>query len=187
MNANDFSSRWDAVVRQVRAKADAAGIPEIADDLQLVRAVPAILDTPPFPPDAARFLVAAGLPRSCAPFLSFEAVARGPLPLVQYYGARQYRPSDLSHLAPFYVLGSDGAGNPLCLDSAHGGEIVMLDHEDRFQTRTFIASSVATLAKALLLVHTIPHADFVEHLRVFDPRAAEQTAFLPAEVAMLSH
>jgi hypothetical protein len=185
VNANDFNSRWDAVVSQERAKADAAGVPEIADDLKLVRAASTILDTPSFPPDAARFLVAAGLPRSCAPFLSFEAVARGPLPLVQYYGAHQFRATDSSRLASFYVLGSDGAGNPLCLDSARNGEIVMLDHEDRFETRTFVASSVAALAEALLILHTVPHEDFVEHLRPCDPPAADESAFLPAEVAML--
>lgn len=187
MTVNDFTSRWDAVVKEAQAKAEAAGVPGAADDLRLVKAVSAILDTPSFPPDAARFLVEAGLPGSCAPFLTFDAVARGPLPLVQYYGAHQFRPSDLARLVPFYVLGSDSAGNPLCLDSARGGEIVMLDHEDRFQARTFIASSVVTLADALLVVHTIPHEDSVEHVRVFDPRAAEQSAFLPTEVGMLSH
>jgi hypothetical protein len=187
MDASEFIARWEAVVRQERARAEAAGVPEVADGLQLVKASPAILDTPSFPPDAARFLIEAGLPASCAPFLSFDAVARGPLPLVQYYGAYQFRLSDLPRLAPFYVLGSDSAGNPLCLDSAHGGEVVMLDHEDRFQTRTFVASGVGALAEALLVVHTVPHADFVEHLRLIDPRAAEQTAFLPAEVGMLSH
>jgi hypothetical protein len=166
-------------------KANAAGVPEIADDLKLVRAAPAILDVPSFPPDAARFLVAAGLPRSCAPFLSFEAVAKGPLSLVQYYGAHQFRATDSSRLASFYVLGSDGSGNPLCLDSARNGEIVMLDHEDRFATRTFVASSVAALAEALLILHTTPHGDFVEHLRPCDPLAADESAFLPAEVAML--
>jgi hypothetical protein len=185
VNANDFNSRWDAVVSRERAKADAAGVLEIADDLQLVRAAPVILDTPLFPPDAARFLVSAGLPRSCAPFLSFEAVARGPLPLLQYYGAHQFRPADSARLASFYVLGSDGAGNPLCLDSARGGEIVMLDHEDHFTTRKFVASSVAALAEALLILHTVPHEDFVQHLRPYDPPAAEESAFLPGEVAML--
>ena len=157
----------------------------MSDELQLVRAAPAILDSPSLPPDAVRFLVVAGLPRSCAPFLSFEAVARGPLALVQYYGAHQFRATDSSRLASYYVLGSDGAGNPLCLDSARNGEIVMLDHEDRFETRTFVASSVATLAEALLILHTFPHEDFVEHLRPCDPRAADDSAFLPAEVAML--
>lgn len=174
------------MVRQERARAEAAGVPEIADDSKLVTAVPAILESPSFPFDAARFLVEVGLPRSCAPFLSFEAVAQGPLPLVEHYGANQFCPSDSSRLAQFYVLGSDGAGNPLCLDCSRGGEIVRLDHDDHFQTRTLVASNVATLAEALLVVHTIPHPDFVEHLRAFDPRAAEESAFLPTEVRMLS-
>lgn len=185
MDANEFKLRWDAVVSRERAEANAAGVPEIADDLKLVRAAPEILSVSSFPPDAARFLLGAGLPRSCAPFLSFEDVARGPLPLVQYYGPHQFRTSNVSRLAAFYVLGSEGAGNPLCLDSARNGEIVLLDHEDRFETRIFVASSVAALAEALLILHTVPHKDFVEHLRTFDARAADESAFLPTEVAML--
>jgi hypothetical protein len=185
MNTNDFISRWGAVVKQERLRAEAEGVPEIADDLLLITSPPTILDVPSFPLDAARFLTAAGLPGSCSPFLSFEAVGRGPLPLLQYYGAHQFRSSDSSRLASFYVLGSDSAGNPLCLDTACDGEIVMLDHEDRFQTRTFVASSVASLAQALLVIHTTPPADFISHLERFDPRAAEPSAFLPMEVSML--
>ena len=187
MNASDFISSWNAVVSQERARAEAAGVPEVADDLVLVTAPPEILDAPLFPPAAARFLVEVGLPLSCAPFLTFDDVARGPLSLVALYGSHQFSPADSVRLAPFYVVGSDGAGNPLCLDSAHGGEIVMLDNEDGFRTRTFVASSVATLAEALLLVQTTPHSEFAQRLRVFDARAAEESAFLPAEVGMLSH
>ena len=185
MNANDFKSGWDAVVRQERAKAQAEGVPEIADDLLLVSAPRGILDTLSFPAEAARFLVEAGLPGSCAPFLSFEAIASGPPSLVQHYGAHQFRPPDASRLASFYVIGSDGAGNPLCVDSARDGEVVMLDHEDGFHTRTFVASNVAILAHALLILYTVPHNEFAEHLRRFDPKAADESAFLPAEVGML--
>jgi hypothetical protein len=185
VNANDFISGWDAVVRQERAKAQAEGVPEIADGMLLVSAPRDILDVRAFPAAAARFLVDAGLPRSCAPFLSFEAVAGGPPSLVQHYGIHQFRSSDARRLASFYVIGSDGAGNPLCLDSARDGEIVMLDHEDGFRTRTFVTSSVAMLARALLILYTIPHVEFAGHLRSFDPKAAEASAFLPAEVAMM--
>lgn len=136
-------------MKQERAKAQAEGVPEIADDLLLVSAPHGIFDAPSFPAEAARFLVEAGLPRSCAPFLSFEAVAGGPPSLVEYYGAHRFRPPDTPRLAQFYVIGSDGAGNPLCVDSARGGEVVMLDHEDGFHTRAFVASSVGTLAHAL--------------------------------------
>jgi hypothetical protein len=186
MNATDFLSRWTSLVKDHKAKAEAAGVPDVADDLQLTTAPRTILSDPAFPEAAARFLIEAGLPRSCAPFLTFNAVARGPLPLVRFYGAHLFRPPDVSRLAAFYVLGSDGAGNPLCLDSARDGEVVMLDHEDGFRTRTFVSSSVATLAEALLIVESFPHTDFVQHLRACDPPAAEQTAFLPAEVGMLS-
>jgi hypothetical protein len=173
-------------VSQKRAEAEAAGVPEVADDLLLVTAPSAIRDSPSLPADAARFLVEVGLPRSCAPFLAFDDVARGPLSLVAFYGSHQFSPADLARLASFYVVGSDGGGNPLCLDSAHGGEIVMLDHEDGFRTRTLVASSVETLAEALLLVQTAPHAEFAARLRAFDPRAAEPSAFLPTEVSMLA-
>jgi hypothetical protein len=185
MNANDFVSQWGIVLSRERAKAEAAGVPEIVDDLKLVTAPRKLLAASSFPSDAARFLVEAGLPRSCAPFLSFEAVGRGPLPLAQHYGVHQFKPPDLSRLSSLHVIGSDGAGNPLCLDSARGGEIVMLDHEDGFHTRIFVASSVFALAEALLLVHTVPHKDFVEHLRSCDPAAADESAFLPGEVATL--
>jgi hypothetical protein len=89
VTANDFKSGWDAVVRQERAKAQAEGVPEIADDLLLVSAPPGSLDTVSFPAEAAHFLVEAGLPGSCAPFLSFEAVAGGPPSLIQHSGVHQ--------------------------------------------------------------------------------------------------
>jgi hypothetical protein len=157
----------------------------VPGDSRLVRAPHGLLEEQAFPSDAAHFLVEAGLPRSCAPFLTFEDVALGPLTLVQRYGAHQFRPSELPRLASFYVLGSDGAGNPLCLDTARNGVIVMLDHEDRFRTQTFVASSVANLAEALLILHTVPHDQFIEKLRPSDPPAAERSAFLPVEVSML--
>jgi hypothetical protein len=43
-----------------------------------------------------------------------------------------------------------------------------------------------TLAEALLLLQTKPHSEFVARLRSFDPRAAEEHAFMPVEVGMLS-
>jgi hypothetical protein len=186
MNTIDFISRWNALVNQERVKAEAAGVPEVADDLLLVTAPRAIFDNHSFPSNAARFLVDVGLPGSCAPYLSFNDVARGPLSLVVHYGPHQFSAADAARLSQFYVIGSDGAGNPLCVDTSLTGEVVMLDHEDGFRTRTFVASSVMTLAEALLLVQTIPHSEFADRLRGFDPRAAEDRAFLPVEVGMLS-
>lgn len=186
MNYNDFISRWNAFVAAERGKAQAEGVPDIADRLLLVKAPHAILDDRSLPSDIARFLVEVGLPRSCAPFLSFGDVADGPLSLVALYGAHRFSPAGAARLAQFYVIGSDCAGNPLCIDTSHDGEVVMLDHEDGFCSRTFVASSVMILAEALLLVETVPHSEFVARLRGFDPRAADECAFLPVEVSMLS-
>lgn len=186
MNPHDFISRWNAFVKAEQEKAIAAGVPDVADEFKLVTAPPSILNIPFFPADAAQFLINVGLPGSCAPFLSFEEVARGPLSLVAYYGAHQFEPADAARLALFYVLGLDSGGNPLCLDVERSGEIVMLDHEDGFRTRTYVASGVAALAEALLVLHTLPQADFVSRLRAIDPHAAETSAYLPAEVGMLT-
>jgi hypothetical protein len=186
MSSNDFISRWNAVVSRERAIAEAAGVPEVADDLMLVTAPSAILDNRAFPSNTAKFLFDVGLPGSCAPYLSFVEVARGPLSLLSYCGMHRFSSADASRLVQFYVVGSDGAGNPLCVDTSLDGEVVMLDHEDGFRTRTFVASSVVTLAEALLLVQTKPHSEFVARLRSLDPRAADDRAFLPVEVGMLS-
>ncbi len=178
-----FKTRWNSeVVRRF-----AEELAEIAEDLGLVAAPEALLDRRIFSDQTARFLIDAGLPDGCAPFVSFRDVAKGPQSLVECYGAHQFQPSDLLRLASFYVLGSDGAGNPLCVDCGRNEQVVMLDHEDRFRTQTFVASSVATLAEALLIANTVPHRDFVEHLRRCDPPAAEKSAFLPREIGMLEN
>jgi hypothetical protein len=181
MTPAEFAAQWSAFVRQERAKAQAAGVPEVADDLELVSAPKELLNLDCFPKEAAVFLVSAGLPKSCAPFLSFEAVADGPSPLIQPPGIELYSPTERPRLSSFYVIGGDGAGNPLCLDTARNGEIVMLDHEDCFRTRTFVASSVPSLAEALIALHTVSYREFMELLRALDPLAAEESSFLPAE------
>ncbi len=62
MSSNDFISRWNAVVSRERAIAEAAGVPEVADDLMLVTAPSAILDNRAFPSNTAKFLFDVGLP-----------------------------------------------------------------------------------------------------------------------------
>ncbi|QIF00604.1 SUKH-4 family immunity protein [Roseimicrobium sp. ORNL1] len=180
MNAGRFVSLWNDLVKQVRIQAEAAGVPEVADDLQLVKAPQSLLLNPLFLPDAARFLVEAGLPGGCAPFLTFEAIAQGPISLTQLLDDDEVIPTELSRLESFFVLGSDNYGDSLCLDASRGGAIVCLNHEDRFQTSQFVASSVATLAEALLLINTkVPYSEFIRQLSLVDSPAANESAYLP--------
>jgi hypothetical protein len=52
-------------------------------------------------------------------------------------------------LSRLVVIGSDGAGNPLCMH-ANRGEVIMLDHENLFEEGTFVNTSVEHLAECLL-------------------------------------
>jgi hypothetical protein len=56
-----------------------------------------------------------------------------------------------SEAAPFLyrVIGSDGSGNPFAIDEGQGGEVVCLDHDNRF-SRVLVNKSVRQLAESLL-------------------------------------
>ena len=49
----------------------------------------------------------------------------------------------------YRVIGSDGCGSPIAIDESHEGQIVCLDHDNRF-ARVFLNSSVRQLAESLL-------------------------------------
>jgi hypothetical protein len=89
------------------------------------------------------FLVQAGLPKAAAPFLGFEVQESGPLPTV----AEQW--NQPKGLAAYRVIGSDGAGNPIALDENNHGEVVLLDHENKF-ARALINRSIRQFAESLL-------------------------------------
>jgi hypothetical protein len=82
-------------------------------------------------------------------------------------------------------LGSDGAGNPLCIDTEESGKVFMVDHDDAFRSRRLVASSVPQLAEALLIIHTQPHEHFRRLFEEIDPAACGADSFLPSEVATL--
>ncbi|QDU87801.1 hypothetical protein Pla175_11680 [Pirellulimonas nuda] len=89
------------------------------------------------------FLAAAGLPDSAAPFLDFAGPNNG---IVQ-------TAADLWKLPPAFdryrVIGSNGSGDPLCIDESAGGQIVYLNHDCDFR-RVVMNSSVIHLAESLL-------------------------------------
>jgi hypothetical protein len=89
------------------------------------------------------------LPDSAAPFVTFDRAAR-PVPIWEVFGATaDWSPADRERLARYRMIGADGAGNPICLEQATG-QVVLLDHEDRFRTVQFVNSGIRQLAECLL-------------------------------------
>jgi len=89
------------------------------------------------------------LPLSAGPFLDFKEAQEMPYIFDVYGRASDWPASTRKRLTNYWMLGSDGCGNPICM-SARNGAIWMLDHEDHFKTRQFVNSSVALLAECLL-------------------------------------
>jgi len=89
-----------------------------------------------------------GFAESAAPFLDFG--------IANYDGkfysiAGYYEGFELnSNTEHSWILGSDGAGNPICIDSAKNDRIVLLDHELDFEIQSILNSNVAELALCLL-------------------------------------
>jgi SUKH-4 immunity protein len=111
------------------------------------------------------------LPDSAAPCLTF---AEKPLPVCQVF-RRQWSAEDRERLAPYQVIGSDGAGNPICTED---GKVVLLDHEDRFTTKQFVNSSVHCLAECLLAFMGEKNSvRFREAVVTIDPSALEEGTF----------
>jgi hypothetical protein len=93
-------------------------------------------------PQDAEWLISVGLPDSAAPFLSFGTEYEINIPtLTELWGiadGSQYR-----------IIGSNGSGDPVAIDTATSGHVVYLNHDNNFQ-RVFINSSIMQLACCLL-------------------------------------
>jgi hypothetical protein len=139
MCPDEFVARW----------AELAGV-EPCSDWSLAKAPPGSLDDTSLNAETKLFLICAGLPRSAAPFLSFMEVAEGAPRIWEVYSPYDWSEEEKRPLDRYRMIGSDGGDNPLCVDEAQDCRIVMLDHEDRFRTVTFVDSSVPHLAAFLL-------------------------------------
>lgn len=116
---------------------------------------------------------AAVLPDSAAPCLSFDR-AEKPVPLLKVFGLK-WSPEDRERLATYQVIGSDGAGNPICVED---GKVVLLDHEDHFSTRRLVNSSIHCLAECLLAYMGEKNPErFRDAVRAIDPPALEEATF----------
>lgn len=173
-----FVTRWQQEV--------VANEPElIRDDFLLTVCSPDVPILKEIPADSARFLVEAGLPSSCAPFLSFDEVGKGLRPLISVWRLEGASGVDTQFLSRYHTLGSDGAGNPICIDIEEPGKVFMVDHDDAFRSRRLVASSVQQLAEALLIIHTQPHDQFRKLFEEIDSAACGTDSFLPCEVETL--
>ncbi len=157
----------------------------IRDDTMLIACPAGSAALALIPEDAARFLVDAGLPKSCAPFLSFDEVGKGLPKLTTVWRLDGVSGVDTDFLSRYHTLGSDGAGNPLCIDTQEMGKVFMVDHDDAFRSRRLVASSIPQLAEALLIIQTQPREHFQRLFEDIDPAACGDDSFLPCEVAML--
>ncbi len=93
-------------------------------------------------PADAEWLTDVGLPRSAAPFLSFGDHHEINIPTVAELWGHDDR-------GRYCVIGSNGSGDPVAVDTAGNGAVVYLNHDNAFQ-RVLINSSVSKLAEALL-------------------------------------
>jgi hypothetical protein len=133
-------------------------------------------------------LVACGewvLPGDAAPCLSFDRAAR-PRPIWEVFGIpTQWSAEERERLAPYRMIGSDGAGNPICVE-AGSGAVWLLDHEDRFRTRQFVNSGVGQLAECLLAYFGERDPErFRAAVMTIDPPALAERAFWWHEAAGL--
>jgi SUKH-4 immunity protein len=88
------------------------------------------------PEDAKRFLKEAGLPADCSPFLSFEQVERLPR-LWDIFSPGKWEQKQKDRVSQYIMIGSDDAGNAICLDESTDGRVVIVDHETLFEKTGF--------------------------------------------------
>ncbi len=97
--------------------------------------------------DSVQFLTEVGLPVSAAPFVGFGQAGR----LWEVWNFAEDAEYAQELFSQYIQIGSDGAGNPFCIDEDHNGIVVLLDHDFGFQAITFVNSSVQQLAECLLV------------------------------------
>jgi hypothetical protein len=142
---NDDGASWrspavaDLITRLEKVWADSAA------DYELTPFKPEALADVKVDAQTRAVLIQLGLPDTAAPFLSFETPWEGALPRVSdpNHDGR-YEQEGMEHMR---IIGSDGAGNPICIDERKKGRIVLLDHES--SEATPMNTSVANLLECL--------------------------------------
>jgi hypothetical protein len=174
LTPNQFVQRWNA-----EALAKSADL----DDEQLAT-LPSrrTADFPRLPEMTRKFLAEAGLPKSCAPFLSFNDLAHGLRHVWDVFSPGQWKPEEKRGLEHYAMIGFDGSDNPICVDE-RDGRVVAIEHELLFTTNAgdrrvmFVNSSVVQLAECLLLVAPPRSNAVLEAIKRIDAPAAVKGAF----------
>lgn len=107
------------------------------------------------------FLITCGLPDSCAPGLSFDQCKNSTIPT-----PNQVFNIDIDELNDYLMIGSNGSGDPVCIDLNNNNEIVYLNHDNYFE-RVYMNGSVQQLTECI-----IRYKDFHASL---DPRFENNT------------
>ncbi len=93
-----------------------------------------------------------GLPSQAAPFLSFNQT------LAEFQSLDTYLQAEDSTWKRFVIIGADGAGNPIVLDTSTQDQVLLLDHDNNF-----IAQPVAP-SLLILLGCLVVYGQFVNDL-----------------------
>ena len=139
-------------------------------------------------PDAKEILIEAGLPEAAAPGLNFAPPDHGTLKRVSV--AWQQPPA----FNRYRIIGSNDSGDPVCLDDNVDGQVVYLNHDNRFQ-RMLMASSVFALAECLVEFRDIIYeaggdtdligpkrfAVLLQKFRTIDPAACDEDGYWQQE------
>ena len=104
---------------------------------------PAQVDKSKFDSEALIFLTTCGLPCDAAPFLSFSEIKEGKL-----LTPNQRFKIDFDGLGDYLMFGSNGSGDPICIDTIDKSQIIYLNHDSYFE-KVFINSSILQFAVSL--------------------------------------
>ena len=149
------------------------------------------------------FFIAAGLPNNAAPYLSFVKDSR------DIYDGINKLTTQYDYLEPEYakyiVIGSDGNGNAIAINTAQNDRIELLDHENEF-VGCYMNESIHHLAELLIIFRdfvslvqeengdeayvnsnfTDAQFETLKHkIEIADPKALSEDGFWKGELEML--
>ena len=125
------------------------------EDLEpLVCASPEAFESVRLPADTIDFLTQAGLPKSVAPFLSFDLLASQFVPVSKSWNID-------AEFDEYVSIGSNGSGDPVCLVQPTG-ELVYLHHDDGFK-QILINSSIPQFAACSLVLRELVEATIIQN------------------------